>query len=39
MFRVAERASHRIHINIITEKKEIKDPNDEMMFQVTKASG
>jgi hypothetical protein len=31
--------SHIIHINIITDANEIKDPRDEMIFQVVKASG
>jgi len=34
-----EVASHIIHINIITDKNEIKEPNDETTFQVVYASG
>jgi len=31
--------SHRIHININTEMKEIKDPREDTIFQEVNASG
>jgi hypothetical protein len=37
--RVLLKDSHTIHINIITAENEIKDPNEETIFQVVKASG
>jgi hypothetical protein len=37
--REVETASQIIHINIITETKEINDPREETTFQVVKASG
>jgi hypothetical protein len=33
------RLSQIIHINIITDTKEIKDPKDDTIFHVVKASG
>jgi len=32
-------ASHIIHINIIMDKKEIRDPNEEITFHIVKESG
>jgi len=37
--RVALKLSQMIHINIIMDKNEIKDPKEEIIFQVVKASG
>lgn len=39
VFRLADKASHMIHMNIKTETKEIKEPSEETTFQVVKASG
>jgi len=38
-FRVEERASQIIHMNKITEIKEIKEPKEDTIFQVMNASG
>jgi hypothetical protein len=37
--RLDDRDSHIIHINIITEMKEMMDPNEETTFHIVKASG
>jgi len=37
--RLDARASHKIHINMVTERKEIKEPRDDTTFQVVKQSG
>lgn len=37
--RELDRASQIIHVNMITDKKEIKDPSEEIIFQVVKESG
>jgi len=37
--RVVLSLSQMIHINIIIDKNETKDPKEEIMFQVVKASG
>jgi hypothetical protein len=34
-----EKDSHKIHINVIIDIKEIKDPKEDTIFQVAKASG
>jgi hypothetical protein len=39
VLRDAARASQIIHMNKITETKEINDPREETIFQVTNASG
>jgi hypothetical protein len=37
--RLDAKASHRIHINIVTDRNEIRDPREETTFQVVKESG
>jgi len=37
--RLEESDSHIIHMNIITEMKEINEPTEEITFHIVKASG